>query len=281
MDSVRLALTAIVVSKWKTDKFQPWYPSNLEVGPNRKSPKCVWLDGDNSNGLPQALSFQIDAFAESQDKVAQYKANKDTLCKSTPRFSTWQDLDWNSPIPYFDPPLKYEKDFFTGGQGGDLNFSQIVDSDLCKYDKEKERVLKLDKSCEQKGVKATLVGENSPSIRTKRQEKGQLPEDITTLSAKLARQLVVSSKPVHSATEVCDSDTSYGPDFVSTEEGIFCSMSQKKKFPICGHDSNSTVETCFDLKTKTLVMPGSEDTEHTRRIRDALPPTNYSLVRRW
>lgn len=214
--------------------------------------------------------------------MAQYKANKDTLCKSTPRFSTWQDLDWNSPIPYFDPPLKYEKDFLTGGQGGDLNFSQIVDSDLCKYDKKKERVLKLDKeSCEQKGVKATLVGPTQGIFGRKRKEKQRSPDDITTLSARLASELVVSSKSDHSATEVCDSDTSFGPDFVSTEEGVFCSMSQKKKFPICGHDSDSTAETCFDLETKTLVVPGSEDTEHTRRIRDALPPTNYSLVRRW
>lgn len=214
--------------------------------------------------------------------MTQYKANKDTLCKSTPRFSTWQDLDWNSPIPYFDPPLKYEKDFLTGGQGADLNFSQIVDSDLCKYDKEKERVLKLNKkTCDQKGVKATLVGPTGDFVSNKREEKQRSPDYETTLSSRLARQLVVSSKRSHSASEVCDSDTSYGPDFVSVEEGVFCSMSQKKKFPICGHESDSTAETCFDLDTKSLVMPGSEDTEHTRRIRDALPPTNYSLVRRW
>ena len=227
------------------------------------------------------MSFQIDAFAESHDKVEQYREYKDTLCKSTPRFSTWQDLDWNSPIPYFDPPLKYQQDFATGGQGADKNFSQIVDTDLCTYDKEKERVLNLDDSCERKGVKATTPP-HGPIGRGKRhQQTWKRSEGSMKLSARFASQLVVSSKRSHNATEVCDSETSFGPDFISTEEGVFCSMSQKKKFPICGHDSDTTTDVCFDLEAKALVMPESEDIEHTRRVREALPPTNYSLVRRW
>lgn len=241
--------------------------------------KCVWLDGDNSNDLPQALSSQLDAFAVSNDKAMQYKEYKDTLCKSTPRFSIWKDLDWNSPIPYFDPPLKYMRDFATGGQGGDQNFSQIVDTDLCKYDKGKQRKLKLEPSCEQKGVKASMPGPTGGAGIKKRRDPGQNPED--TLKARLARQLVVSSKGSHSATEVCDSETSFGPDFISTEEGVFCSMSQKKTFPICGREGSSTADACFDLKTNTLVIAESRDIEHTLRIREALPTTNYTIVRRW
>lgn len=210
---------------------------------------------------------------------------KDTLCKSTPRFSTWQDLDWNSPIPYFSPPLKYEKDFTSQGQGADLNFSQIVDTDLCKYDKKKTRKLKLDPSCDQKGVKKTILGPTKKplDITPPGTDWWRRSEDSNrqNLSARLARQLVVSSKGSHSATEVCDSETSFGPDFISTEEGVFCSMSQKKKFPICGREGSSAADACFDLETNTLVVTESKDAEHTLRIREALPATNYSLVRRW
>lgn len=233
------------------------------------------------------MSFQIDAFAESSDKKDQYIEWKDTLCKSTPRFSTWQDLDWNSPIPIFKPPLKYEADSLSGGQGGDKDFGRIVDSDDCTYDKDNERILRLGKNCKDKGIQASAGGK--PATK-KREYRPKRPEGTKNLRRSFEGQLVVSTQHSHNATEVCDSDTSAGPDFVSTEEGVFCSMSQKKTFPICGHDSDSNKDdidankdtsVCFDLATNALVMPGSGDTEHTKQIRDELPATNYSLVRRW
>ncbi|KAI7782906.1 hypothetical protein LA080_012779 [Diaporthe eres] len=254
--------------------FQPWYASNLEIG-------LIWLDGDNTNALPQALSFQLDAFAESPDKKAQYIEWKDTLCKSTPRFSTWQDLDWNSLIPIFKPPLKYEADSVTGGQGGDKDFGRVVDNDDCPCDKEKERILRLDDKCKDRGIQASQPP--SDAATKKREEMPQREGGSKDIRRRFEGQLVVSSQRSHNATELCDSETSFGPDFVSTEEGVFCSMSQKKTFPICCHDRDSSEDThiCFDLEVNALVMPESEDTAHTKRIRDELPATNYSLVRRW
>lgn len=230
------------------------------------------------------MSFQIDAFADSPDKVTQYRDNKDTLCKSTPRFSTWQDLDWNSPIPLFDPPLKYEVDSVTGGQGRDKDLGKIVESDDCTYDKEKERYLKeLGQKCKDKGIGRSGFppGRFIQSSPSRRQERPQRPAGTNDLRRRFAGQLVVSSMSSHNATELCDSETSFGPDFVSTEEGVFCSMSQKKTFPLCGHDGASTRDICFDLEAGALVTPDSEDTAHAKRIREELPVTNYSLVRRW
>lgn len=224
------------------------------------------------------MSLQLDAFIESGDKRSQYIEWKDTLCESTPRFAFWQDLDWNSPIPYFGPPLKYWPDSQTGGQGADKDFGVVVDSDDCKYDKKKERALRLGDKCEAKGIRATKI----PMFdQHKRHERPERREGTRDLRARFASQLVVSSKRSHTATELCESETSLGPDFVSTEEGVFCSMSQKKTFPICGRDSKPAADACFDLEANELVMPKSEDTAHTKRIRDDLPVTNYSLVRRW
>lgn len=245
----------------------------------------MWLDGDNTNGFPQAMSFQLDAFSESSDKKDQYKQWKDTLCKSTPRFAAWQDLDWDSPIPIFKPPLKYEADSVSGGQGGDTDFGRIVDSHDCTYDKANERLLRLGPKCKDKGIQASITPLDAAT--KKREEKPQRPEGTKDLRRRFEGQLVVSSQSSHNATELCDSETSVGPDFVSTEEGVFCSMSQKKTFPICGHgrdfneDSDADTSICFDLEANALVMPEYEDTAHAKRIRDELPATNYSLVRRW
>ncbi|KAL1866689.1 hypothetical protein Daus18300_006633 [Diaporthe australafricana] len=292
----------------------PWYPSDLEMGSTRRTPKCVWLDGDNSNGLPQALSFQLDAFADSADKMAQYAKWPDTLCRSTPRFSTWQDLDWNSQIPIFKPKLDYYDDSATGGQGADMDFGKIVDSDDCKYDKKKERQLRLDPACHKKGVWSSQLplpwyqdkshkshkrhdrrhppqsraGESDESgtshgMNSDTAQRPRLPRGGKSLAARFAEQLVVSTKRSHSstATELCDSETSFGPDFVSTEEGLFCSMSQKKTFPLCNRNGEADASTCFDLDANELVVPKTLDTAHTKRILDELPITNYTLVRRW
>lgn len=62
-------------------------------------------------------------------------------------------------------------------------------------------------------------------------------------------QLVVSNIDSHSAQELCESDTSSGPDFVSTSEGLFCDMSEKQLWPLC---SGVVTASCFDTTTNTI-----------------------------
>jgi hypothetical protein len=62
-------------------------------------------------------------------------------------------------------------------------------------------------------------------------------------------RLVISSEPEHNATELCASDTSRGPDFVSLFEGTYCNMQTRETLPIC----NEHVTThCFDADAKQL-----------------------------
>ncbi|KAL2822688.1 hypothetical protein BDW59DRAFT_101782 [Aspergillus cavernicola] len=85
-------------------------------------------------------------------------------------------------------------------------------------------------------------------------------------------QLVISDSEWHSASNLCDSESSMGPDFVHTLEGFFCDMGAKVKYPLCDGASNTTAS-CFDLESQKLVD------ESGLQGRDA--PSSYSSVRDW
>ncbi|KUJ23952.1 uncharacterized protein LY89DRAFT_744511 [Mollisia scopiformis] len=73
-------------------------------------------------------------------------------------------------------------------------------------------------------------------------------------------KLVVSDFASHSAIEVCVSETSWGPDFVSTVEAIFCDMCQRRTYPLCGENGsnssymapNTTSTTTSTIVTTTI-----------------------------
>lgn len=51
--------------------------------------------------------------------------------------------------------------------------------------------------------------------------------------------LVVSEHTAHSAVEVCESASSWGPDFVALAEGVFCDMCTRQLYPLCGNSGGS------------------------------------------
>lgn len=61
-------------------------------------------------------------------------------------------------------------------------------------------------------------------------------------------QLVVSDFDHHSAIELCEHPRSYGPDFVSLAEGVFCDMSERKHYPLC---SKEVTKDCFSVDKAT------------------------------
>ena len=63
-------------------------------------------------------------------------------------------------------------------------------------------------------------------------------------------RLVASHHDHHSASQLCESDDSWGPDLVSFSEQRFCDMEVKKHFPICGEEQTYD---CFDGKTLSIV----------------------------
>lgn len=61
--------------------------------------------------------------------------------------------------------------------------------------------------------------------------------------------IVISDRDVHSASELCNSRMSAGPDFVSTKEGLYCDMCTGELWPVC---SSAITQGCFDVSTKTM-----------------------------
>jgi hypothetical protein len=64
----------------------------------------------------------------------------------------------------------------------------------------------------------------------------------------------------HNATDLCTSDHSRGPDFVSLAEGMHCDMDTRKLTPLC-HESGSyqnaqdkhSIEDCFSIDENKLI----------------------------
>jgi hypothetical protein len=85
-----------------------------------------------------------------------------------------------------------------------------------------------------------------------------------------AEQLIVNSRPQQSAITLCNSPTSRGSDFASTDEGLFCDMNTKILYPIC---SDSVTDSCFDLAAENPYL--REAGGHERR---ALPEPRYRRI---
>ncbi|KAF1976715.1 hypothetical protein BU23DRAFT_565404 [Bimuria novae-zelandiae CBS 107.79] len=64
-------------------------------------------------------------------------------------------------------------------------------------------------------------------------------------------RLVISSRSDQNATALCEKSHSYGPDFISLEEGIYCNMETRETLPLC---SSSITGDCFDVDTHSHII---------------------------
>ncbi|KAB5533482.1 hypothetical protein GE09DRAFT_1250761 [Coniochaeta sp. 2T2.1] len=227
-----------------------WYPSSGVIDSNFYAPRCVWLDADHTNGInARALSFHLNDVAAQPDKLAEYNDNPDTLCKSTPRFSFWGNLEPDGQIPFFNPPLKYNTDSVNGGQGSDKDPLAVIDKPN-QYDK---------------SVYTSQAGR-------KNNRKTRGARRTVKISNINSDHLVVTDMPSHSAREVCEHPNSVGWDIVSTTEGLFCHLTDRQLYPLC---SGTVTVNCFDMGTlqlKTLVQ---------RDGNFAVQPRGYNTTAHW
>lgn len=87
---------------------------------------------------------------------------------------------------------------------------------------------------------------------TGKRQVGSLLGSIGRLLVQNNTRLIQSDLPEHSASRVCNSDSSWGPSFISTGEGTFCDMSSKTLYPVCGGEKDTGGVQCFDLATRAL-----------------------------
>lgn len=81
-------------------------------------------------------------------------------------------------------------------------------------------------------------------------------------SSKFNDRLITSVHEQHSASELCQNDHSYGPDFVSFSDNMFCDMSTKQTWPLCDVTHVRHIkDECYDMITHSLIT----HSEHVKR----------------
>lgn len=89
-----------------------------------------------------------------------------------------------------------------------------------------------------------------PNAKPRRQDiKRRQHAILKARGDKCVDQLVISDFNEHSARAVCESTSSYGPDFLATNEGLYCDMCEHQLWPIC--DDGDAID-CFDIGEKKI-----------------------------
>lgn len=82
------------------------------------------------------------------------------------------------------------------------------------------------------------------------------PNNSTTPSTNSphSSRLVISNNAQHTASGLCESESSFGPDFFNPADGTFCRMTDKTLWPVC--DNSTAVDNCFHKDLQKLVVNG-------------------------
>jgi len=233
-----------------------WYNSNTVAGQGNFMPRCTWIDGDATNGIStKVINIHMASFETSPERVAAFNENPNLLCGSKPRFFSFTDKNgflWDRP--YFSPPLEYQP-----GTLLDKDTNVILDSAHWAQGSWESSPLEGYFKREERHNSTT----EAPAVRAMKHwpDRGHL---------------VKSKQPSHTASALCKDKMSYGPDFVSVEEGLFCDMEHRRLWPLC---KNKSEKACFDTKTDRMRLgPGNvrRDEDGNRIIRK-----RYLKVDQW
>jgi len=216
-----------------------WYPSTAKFGSDNYQPKCAWIDSDHSDGLHYiAMSMHIPDFNGDAALVDEYNQDKDFLCNAKARMMMWGQLTVNPG--YNSVPPMFSPPLEYNADGSDKDTSVLF--------------------------KPGTVEKRDMSPPT---------NSTTDGSINMPGHVIISDYMAHLASEVCESETSRGPSFVSTQEGVYCDMSTKTSYPLC---SATVTNGCFDLDTKELV---GKSRRHARDLEAREVHKRYLTSDRW
>ncbi|RWA07791.1 hypothetical protein EKO27_g7314 [Xylaria grammica] len=197
-----------------------WYYSNVYLSGSNKKLDCMWIDG---NGDQPQTGFQVHwpEFVNTTENPLPngedgQKAKVDYLCNSGPPFKMYENPNPNSIVFWPQPDHQSSRD------------APATES---------------------------LATEKPLSARFRSMQHGapashNQPGGLTLMN----RHLVISDLDQHSAAGLCESATSFGPDFLNTRTGTFCRMANKSIWPVC--DGAQIVDNCFDSGRMQLVING-------------------------
>lgn len=165
------------------------------------------------------------SFVATEERAQSMTDDKDLWCKVKPRLWFYDDLQREQAIPYFSPQLEFEQ-------------TTLLDKDPAKVKDEaswKTNEWALDKKGRVDDKRRSVDVDYNPQFQNNRTQG--------PAQQRFKNQLVKSGRKYHSAKELCESPSSMGPDFCSTEEGLFCDMEHKKTWPLCCEEIPTN---CFD-----------------------------------
>jgi hypothetical protein len=263
-------------------------------------PRCLWIDGDDSNGIhTKAFGVHLPSFLANTARVDQYNLNNDVMCKADPRFKLYDQLDVvNDAIPHFvDLPFD---------QGTLLDFDPAHTLDPNNWATTpvdiKEIIARNPDYLEDSGNARndTSAGTNSSSLASTSSQDGNNPSPTNTAAnasgdkgstvkswngvriapkqhRKHVGKLIKSQHKHHSAKQLCESNTSWGPDFISLAEGLYCDMDQKKTWPTC---NDMKQRACFDVTVDRMRL-GTANNRRDLTTGRIIPRKVYSNVENW
>ncbi|KAI9147532.1 hypothetical protein HJFPF1_12558 [Paramyrothecium foliicola] len=209
---------------WGRQCGASWYYSNYFVKGTDARPDCMWIDSDGDQ--PQT-GFQLHwpEFVEKSGDAANAR-DVDYYCNSGVAFGIRTEQDPNT-ITYW--VLNNAKRSITDWFFGKRSATAIAEGPHKK-----------------KVVDWTPRG-RSTHVRRANETSGHVG------SAKFHDRLVKDNNARHPATELCESESSVGPDFLDIAHGQFCRMSDKTLWPVCG---GNVADDCFNLDLHQLVVGG-------------------------
>ncbi|KAH8879531.1 hypothetical protein GQ53DRAFT_834058 [Thozetella sp. PMI_491] len=292
----------------------PWYPSpdNFPTMDDYR-PNCTWIGTDDR--FPHSISIKLSDFSfpgtdnpRATAIAEEIKNNQDYLCNAPGRMMFWKNGDEDACVPSYPPIKRYDN-------GTAIDPTQILQGhsfnracDLKKigtpwfnYPALIPSIPKAllgagpvvdDSNTEPPPPKKILPKRAVPLAKPAlpaidpaiaRRWGGERPKtEIERRRVLQARRdhcvenLVISEHADHSARSVCESETSFGPDFVSLYDGSYCDMCERKLYPLC---RPSARDGCFDLSKRELRLGPQELSG--RDLQDMSPPKTYKHVARW
>ncbi|KAF8241523.1 hypothetical protein K440DRAFT_570280 [Wilcoxina mikolae CBS 423.85] len=224
--------------------YTPSVDQSNKYNGNWYRPYCLWIDGSAGKTVTQGMGIHLIDFAAgtTTERINQYRNNYTQMCGSKPRFHLYNKITTDHYLPYFDPPLEYAPD------GSDF----------------KPNLIPADGS-----TQGPLPPHQNRKVKSR-----SLPDQDSSYWEGV---LITSKYDSHSASELCNSETSRGADFVSYKEGLYCDMAAKELWVLC--DKVHTYA-CFDTK-KNGMRPGKGLSGRDESSGRQIPGKSYHHVDEW
>ncbi|KAK4164067.1 hypothetical protein QBC43DRAFT_289300 [Cladorrhinum sp. PSN259] len=180
-------------------------------------PRCIWVDHDHTNGVKAGMIMVH-----------------------------WPIFKKNSP-----PANRTPKSVC--GYPGFRAYSNYGEREVTQYKRDGTPIDNTTVITDANGkrwIEIEYPNDVAPTDLQIRGNRGTDNNNKNKVHRKKDNRLIVSNSAAHRATELCESETSLGPDFVSLAEGLYCNMENSDIPPLCKAAGQTD---CFQLEGKAHV----------------------------